>query len=83
MKRTGVFMIRLRVDAILKEQGRSKYWLCKNLGMCYRNFSNLINNETTSIRYDTMERLCKILGVTVQELFEEIPDSSPKENDKQ
>ena len=75
-------MIRLRVDAILKEQGRSKYWLCKNLGMCYRNFSNLINNETTSIRYDTMERLCKILGVTVQELFEEVPNSSQKENCK-
>lgn len=69
-------MIRLRVDAILEEQGRSKYWLCKNLGMCYRNFSNLINNETTSIRYDTMERLCKILNVPVQELFEEVVDST-------
>lgn len=69
-------MIRLRVDAILEEQGHSKYWLCKNLGMCYRNFSNLINNETTSIRYDTMERLCKILNVPVQELFEEVVDST-------
>lgn len=82
MKRIGVFMIRLRVDAILSEQGRSKYWLCKNLGMCYRNFSNLINNETTSIRYETMERLCKILDVTVQELFEEVPDTLQKDNNK-
>lgn len=68
-------MIRLRVKEILEEQGHSKYWLNQRLGMCYRNFSNLIENKTTSVRFDTLQKLCTILHVSVSELLEEIPDS--------
>lgn len=68
-------MVKLRIKKILEEQGHSKYWLNQQLGMCYRNFSNLIENKTTSVRFDTLEKLCRILNVSVSELFEEITSS--------
>lgn len=73
-------MIKLRIDEILQEKGHSKYWLNKQLGMCYRNFSNLINNETNSVRFDTLEKLSKILEVPVGELFQEVPDDDIDRN---
>lgn len=67
-------IIRLRVKEILEEKGKSNYWLSQQLGMCYRNFHNIVTNKTSSIRFDTMEKLCEILEVSVSELFEEIDD---------
>lgn len=68
-------IIRLRVKEILEEKGKSNYWLSQQLGMCYRNFHNIVTNNTSSIRFDTMERLCEILEISVSELFEETDDS--------
>lgn len=66
-------MIRLRIDDILKEQNRSKYWLFKKLEpMSYQNFNRIYNNETTSIKFETLERLREALGVSYNDLFEEV-----------
>lgn len=62
-------MLRLRVIEILEEQNHSRYWLCKQLSMHYVSFKKMIENDTTSIRFDTLERLSKILNVPVGELF--------------
>ena len=66
--------IRLRIKEILDERGKSNYWLSQQLGMCYRNYHNIVTNKTSAIRFDTMERLCEILEIPVAELFEEIDD---------
>ena len=63
-------MIRLRVIDLLEQQGKTKYWLYKQLGMRYQNFSKMIHNETKSIRYENIEALCQILNCTPNELFE-------------
>lgn len=39
-------VIRLDVLRILEKQGRTKYWLYKQLGMSYQNFNRMANNET-------------------------------------
>lgn len=67
-------MVKLRIEEILKEQGKSKYWLNQHLQMCYRNFNNLVTNNTSSVRFDTLDKLSKALGVPVQELFEQTDD---------
>lgn len=74
-------MVRLRIEAILSEQGKSKYWLNKQLGMCYRNFNNLVTNQTNSVRFDTLDKLSKILQIPVQELFEQTDDISESKDD--
>ena len=62
-------MIKLDVLNLLKKKAKTKYWLYKQLGMSYQNFSKMINNETKSIRYDNIEALCQILECTPNELF--------------
>ncbi len=63
-------MIKLRVIELLEKKGVTKYWLFKQLGMSYQNFSRMINNETKSIRYENIEALCQIFECTPNELFE-------------
>ena len=63
-------MLKLRIAAILKEQGHTKYWLYKQMDLSYQNLSRIMNNETTSIHFDVLERLSKVLEVPVGDLFE-------------
>ncbi len=62
-------MIKLDVLRILEEQGKTKYWLYKQLGMSYQNFSKLVNNETKSIRYENIETMCLLLNCTPNDLL--------------
>ena len=62
-------MIKLDVLRILEEKGKSKYWLYKQLGMSYQNFSKMVNNETKSIRYENIETMCLLLGCTPNDLL--------------
>ena len=62
-------MLRLNVLALLRAQGKTKYWLYKQLGMSYQNFNKMIHNQTKSIRYENIETLCLLLSCTPNELF--------------
>ena len=63
-------MIKLDVLNLLEKNGKTKYWLYKQLGMSYQNFNRMVNNETKSIRYENIETLCLLLDCTPNELFE-------------
>ena len=62
-------MIKLDVLNLLEKSGKTKYWLYKQLGMSYQNFSRMINNETKSIQYENIDALCQIFNCTPNELF--------------
>lgn len=62
-------MIKLDVLNLLEKNGKTKYWLYKQLGMSYQNFSRMINNETKSIQYENIDALCQIFNCTSNELF--------------
>ncbi len=64
-------MVRLRIDKILEEKGKTRYWLKKRLGdMDYRNLNALVNNDVSRVRLDTLDRLRIALDCEVGELFE-------------
>lgn len=63
-------MVRLRVLEILAERNLTKYWLYKRIEMSYQNMNRMLNNETTSIKYDTLDKLSTILDCPIGELFE-------------
>ena len=65
----GYLMIKLDVLRLLEEQGKTKYWLYKQLGMSYQNFSRMVNNETKSIRYENIETMCLLLNCTPNDLL--------------
>ncbi|MGN0803892.1 MAG: helix-turn-helix domain-containing protein [Candidatus Coproplasma sp.] len=66
--------MKLRVLEILKEQGKTKYWLNMQLGLSFQNFNNMIYNRTKSIKYENLQALCDILQCTPNDLFEEYHD---------
>jgi len=63
-------MIKLKVLELLEQKGHTKYWLYKQLGMSYQNFSKMVNNQTKSIRYENIETICLLLECTPNELFD-------------
>ena len=62
-------MIKLNVLNLLEKKGKTKYWLYKQLGMSYQNFSKMVNNQTLSIRYNNIETMCLLLDCTPNDLF--------------
>ncbi len=62
-------MVKLNALTLLNKKGKTKYWLYKQLGMSYQNFSKMINNVTKSIQYENIDALCQILECTPNELF--------------
>lgn len=74
-------MIRLRILDILEEQNHTKYWLYKQMDLSYQNFNRIVNNETTSIRFDNLEKLCTILQCSLDDLFEIINEEDLEETE--
>ena len=62
-------MIRLDVLRLLEGKGKTKCWAVKQLGMSYKNFSKMINNQTKSIRYENIETMCLLLECTPNDLL--------------
>lgn len=54
-------MIYVRVADILKEKKKTKYWFIKNMEGGYQSLSHLMDNTTTGIKFETLEKMCKIL----------------------
>ena len=65
----GWLMVKLNVLSLLEKKHKTKYWLYKQMGMSYQNFSRMVNNETKSIRYDNIEALCQIFECEPNDLF--------------
>lgn len=62
-------MVKLNVLTLLEKQGKTKYWLYKQLGMSYQNFNKMIRNETKSIQYENIEAICLLLNCTPNDLL--------------
>lgn len=69
-------MTKLNVLRLLEEKGKTKYWLYKQLGMSYQNVNRMVNNQTKSIRYETIEALCLLLDRTPNALSQIVSYSS-------
>ena len=65
-----VSMQNLDVVRLLKEKGRTKYWLWQQIGMSsYQNFNRMVENKTHSIQYEMLEKMCIALECTPNDLF--------------
>ena len=71
-------MVLLRILDILNEQNHTKYWLYKQMDLSYQNFNRMVQNETSSIRFENLDKLCKILNCSIGELFEVTEDINSK-----
>ena len=62
-------MLKLCVLEKLDQMGKTKYWLYKQMGMSYQNFSRMVNGETRSIKFSNLELLCNVLDCDPGDLF--------------
>ena len=60
-----------RIDEILKEKGKTRYWLYIQLGLSYQNFKKILENQTSAIKFENLKALCEILECTPNDLFVE------------
>ena len=67
-------MVKLRILEILESQNHTKYWLFKQLDLSYQNFNRMVNNETSSIRFENLDKLSTILNCPIGDLFEKVED---------
>ena len=67
-------MVKLRILEILESQNHTKYWLFEQLDLSYQNFNRMVNNETSSIRFENLDKLSTILNCPVGDLFEKVED---------
>ncbi|MCI8345438.1 MAG: helix-turn-helix domain-containing protein [Clostridia bacterium] len=62
-------MIYLNVKDILAKKNKSKYWLVQQMESDFQSVTDMINNKTISIRFETIEKLCRILECTPNDIF--------------
>jgi len=61
--------MKINLLSLLYQQGLSQNEVCKQLNCTYANFNKLCNGKTNSIKFETLEKLCKILNCGVQDIL--------------
>lgn len=62
-------MIRFNLESLLKERGKTRYWLAKQSGMSHQNVTKMARNNAKGIRLETIEIFCQVLECTPNDLF--------------
>lgn len=62
-------MVKFNIENLLKKNGKSKYWLCKNMNITSRNLNRIIYGETPSISFKYLEDMCKFLDCELSDLI--------------
>ena len=62
-------MIILNVEKLLKEQGKTKSWLCNEMDITFYNLNKAIKGGKKSISYKYLEGFCKNLNCSFDELL--------------
>ena len=60
-------MIQLQIKELLKKQKKTKYWFVKNMEGGYQSLTRLMNNETSSIKFETLEKMCDIFNCEISD----------------
>lgn len=61
--------MRINIDEILKQRNQSRYWLAKETGITYPNITNLCNGKTSSIKFEMIDKICRVLQCTPNDIF--------------
>ena len=63
-------VIKIKLDELLKERGKSLYAVAKETGVAYNQLSKIKKGTVRSISFDVMEKLCLALECKPNDLFE-------------
>lgn len=54
----GAIVIKILIDGLLEEQGRSFYWLAKETGISHTTLWRLKKGKALGINFETLEKIC-------------------------
>ena len=57
------------IDDVLKQKGKTRYWLTQQVGITYPNMKRLCDNDTSSIRFSVIESICIALECEPNDIF--------------
>lgn len=57
------------IDDVLKQKGKTRYWLTQQVGITYPNMKRLCDNDTSSIRFSVIESICIALECEPSDIF--------------
>lgn len=61
--------INVKINELLEEKQKTRYWLAKEIGMTHQNLTKLANNQTESIKFDNLEKICDILECSPNDIL--------------
>lgn len=61
--------VKLRIEELLEEQGRTLYWLAKESGVDYQGLYRFKTGKAYGIRFNALEGICKALECTPGDLL--------------
>lgn len=65
-----ILMIKMRVQEILEQKKKTRYWLVKEMQTTYKTVNKICDNTLTGLQLETIEKLCSILDCKPNDLFE-------------
>lgn len=63
-------MLSLKINKIIEEQNKTMYWLSKQTGIATHQIAKICKGQTSRIEFDTLEKMCKVLNCSINDLFE-------------
>lgn len=69
-------MVLIKIDELLEQQGKTRYWLAKETGVTYPNIVKLIEGKTTSIKFELLEKICTALNCSPNSIIHFVKESA-------
>ncbi len=61
--------MKISIQTQLKEKGITRYELAKRIGVTYPTIDNIYKGTSTSIKFDILEAICKVLKCTPNDIL--------------
>lgn len=71
-------MIRIRLNELLEEKGRTAYWLAKQAGIRYATIWNLSKGDFDRLRAETLDRICEALDCQPGDLLVRVSETKSR-----
>lgn len=62
-------MIKISIQPKLKEKNITRYELAKRIGVTYPTIDNIYKGTSTSIKFEILESICKVLECTPNDIL--------------
>ena len=74
----GIIMVKIHLSKLLGERRMSQRKLSELTGIRPNTINEWYNEIAVSLRVEHLDRICEVLGCSVDELIEVIPNKMPK-----